>query len=60
MYQASDFAKTIHICTHCSNECSGKYCNQCETIKGREEQYEENNLNFMEQLKKPYKCKICI
>jgi len=46
--------KTIHWCVHCSEECSGKYCNGCSTVVGRKKLDDEQEKVKQENLAKGY------
>ena len=49
----------IQICAHCSTPCSGKYCPDCKTAKGRRDMDEANRKHFEEQGMASYVCPVC-
>ena len=49
----------VILCAHCSTECSGKYCPNCQTADKRREMDEVNAKNFEEHGLHPYVCKVC-
>jgi hypothetical protein len=44
----------IHLCRHCSKECSGAWCNDCKKSEQRKEMDEENK-----KLNQDFICKVC-
>ena len=59
IFQPKETRGVVHLCSHCSTSCVGKYCEQCKTAKGRQEMDDNNRKHFEKMGLPEYKCKVC-